>query len=185
VRLGGGARLGGAVILIRLSSDGDVEALHAVYAHNVLTGTATFELEPPDVGEMARRRAAVLEHGLPYLVAELDGRIVGYAYASPFRPRPGYRFTVEDSVYVAPGTQGRGIGKALLADLIGRCEALGLRRMLAVIGDSANAASIGMHRSCGFEPAGVLPATGWKFGRWLDVVLMQRPLGDGAETAPE
>lgn len=185
MRLGGGEGLGGRAILIRPSSDGDVEALHAIYAHNVLTGTATFELEPPDVAEMARRRAAVLADGLPYLVAEIDGAVVGYAYASPFRPRPGYRFTVEDSVYVAPGQQGRGLGRALLGALVEACERLGKRRMLAVIGDSNNAASIGMHRACGFEHAGVLPGTGRKFGRWLDVVLMQRTLGDGAETAPE
>lgn len=185
MRLDGAAGLGGRTILIRPSSEDDVGALHAIYAHNVLTGTATFELEPPDVDEMGRRRAAVLAQGLPYLVAEIGGEVVGYAYASPFRPRPGYRFTVEDSVYVAPGQQGRGVGKTLLGALIVECERLGKRRMLAVIGDSANAASIGMHRACGFEDAGLLPGTGWKFGRWLDVVLMQRVLGDGTETAPE
>jgi phosphinothricin acetyltransferase len=133
---------------------------------------------------MARRREDVLGKGLPWLVAERDGRVLGYAYANQFRPRPAYRFCLEDSIYLAPQAQGQGVGKLLLAELIARCEARGARQMLAVIGDSANAGSIGVHRACGFEPAGVLKSAGWKFGRWLDVVLMQRTLGQGDSVAP-
>ena len=169
---------------IRPSTDDDLPAIAAIYAWNVAHGTGTFELEAPDAAETARRRADVLAKGLPWLVAERDGRVLGYAYANHFRPRPAYRFCVEDSVYLDPAAQGRGIGRLLLAELIARCQARGARQMLAVIGDSANAASIGLHRALGFAPVGLLRDSGWKFERWLDVVLLQRALGHGAATAP-
>jgi L-amino acid N-acyltransferase YncA len=171
-------------LLIRPSTADDVPAIAAAYAWNVRHGTGTFELEAPSEAEMARRREDVLGKGLPWLVAERDGRVLGYAYANQFRPRPAYRFCLEDSIYLAPQAHGQGVGKLLLAELIARCEAHGARQMLAVIGDSANAGSIGVHRACGFEPAGVLKSAGWKFGRWLDVVLMQRTLGQGDSVAP-
>lgn len=166
-------------LLIRPSTDADVPAIAAVYAHHVLHGGGTFEIEPPDEAEMHRRRADVLGKPLPWLVAERDGVLLGYAYANHFRPRRAYRFCLEDSVYVAPEAQGRGVGRLLLAELLARCAALGARQMLAVIGDADNAGSIGLHRALGFRHAGVLEASGWKFGRWLDVVLMQRALGEG------
>jgi len=167
-------------LLIRPSTDADLAAITDTYAQAVLHGTGTFELEPPDAAEMARRRADVLGKGLPWLVAEgAGGRLLGYAYANHFRPRLAYRFCLEDSIYLQPAAQGRGVGTALLAELIAQCEARGARQMLAVIGDSANAGSIGVHRRLGFEHTGVLKASGWKFGRWLDVVLMQRALGVG------
>lgn len=165
--------------IIRDSLDTDLPAIHAVYAHHVRHGAGSFELDPPTPEEMARRRADVLGNGFPYLVAERDGRVLGYAYANHFRLRPAYRFTVENSIYVAADGVGRGVGRRLLTVLIERCEALGLRQMVAVIGDSANTASIGLHAACGFRFAGVLRATGWKFDRWLDTVLMQRDLGEG------
>lgn len=172
--------------LIRDSRDADLPALHAIYAEAVRTGTASFELEPPDLAEMTRRRAALLAAGLPYLVAEATGGVVaGYAYAGPFRPRPAYRFTVEDSIYVDPAHHGGGMGRALLTALIERCTAAGLRQMIAVIGDSANAGSIALHAACGFQASGTLGATGWKHGRWIDTVLMQRALGPGGTRAPE
>jgi L-amino acid N-acyltransferase YncA len=169
--------------VIRPSTAADVEAIARIYAWHVLNGTGTFEIEPPDRLEIERRRADVLAKGLPWLVLESAGQVAGYAYAGPFRPRPAYRFCLEDSVYLAPDSAGRGFGRLLLAELLARCEALGARQMLAVIGDSANAASIGVHRALGFAPAGTLRAAGWKFDRWLDVVLMQRPLGRG-DAAP-
>ena len=173
-------------LLVRPSADADVPALAAIYGWNVGHGTGTFEIEAPDAAEMARRRAAVLDQGLPWLVAERDGCVLGYAYASQFRPRPAYRYCLEDSVYLAGDAVGQGLGRVLLAELLARCEVAGARQMLAVIGDSANAASIGVHRALGFEPAGVLRAAGWKFGRWLDVVLMQKRLGFGDTTpAPD
>ena len=171
-------------LLVRPSTDADVPALAAIYGWNVEHGTGTFEIEPPGATEMAQRRAAVLDQRLPWLVAEREGRVLGYAYASQFRPRPAYRYCLEDSVYLAHDAVGRGLGRVLLAELLARCEAAGARQMLAVIGDSANAASIGVHRALGFEPAGVLRAAGWKFGRWLDVVLMQKRLGFGAAVPP-
>ncbi len=171
-------------IIIRPGNDADVPAFAAVYRWHVEHGTGTFELEAPDDAEVARRRADVVGKGLPWLAAELDGRVVGYAYANHFRPRRAYRFCLEDSIYLAPDAQGRGIGRLLLAELIAQCEALGARQMLAVIGDSQNLGSIGVHRACGFEHTGVLTSAGWKFGRWLDVVLMQRALGAGAATPP-
>lgn len=169
---------------VRPSSEADLSAIQAIYARQVLIGTGTFELEPPDLGEMARRRAGVLALGLPYLVAAQEGEVLGFAYAGPFRPRPAYRFTVEDSVYVDPPAQGRGVGKALLEGVIAHCQAMGLRRMVAAIGDGGNQGSIALHRACGFAEGAVLPAMGWKFGRWLDVVMMHRPLGEGGAAAP-
>ena len=170
--------------LIRDSRDDDVPAITAIYAHAVRHGDASFELEPPGAHDMMHRRQAVRSAGYPYIVAEYDGAVVGYAYASAYRPRPAYRFTVENSVYVAPEQQRRRVGHALLQALIARCEAAGFRLMVAVIGDSANHASIGLHAAHGFTHAGLLPAIGWKHGRWIDSVLMCRPLGDGADTPP-
>ena len=162
--------------MIRPALDADIPQIAAIYAHHVLTGLATFEVEPPDAAELARRRAAILERRLPYLVAEIDGTIAGYAYAGPYRPRPAYRFTVEDSVYIRPEQQRKGLGRLLLTELIAQCEAAGCRQMIAVIGDSGNTASIKLHESLGFEHTGILKGVGFKFGRWVDTVLMQRPL---------
>lgn len=171
-------------LLIRPSAEADLPAITRIYGHAVQHGTGTFELDVPDEAEMARRRADVLGKGLPWLVAERDGAVLGYAYANHFRPRRAYRFCLEDSIYLDEGARGQGIGRLLLAELLAQCEARGARQMLAVIGDSANAGSVGVHRACGFEDAGVLKAAGWKFGRWLDVVLMQRGLGEGDATEP-
>ena len=170
---------------LRPATPEDVPQVQAIYAHHVLTGLGTFEEVPPGAAEMAGRCAAVLDRGLPWLVAEADGEVLGYAYAGPFRTRAAYRFTVEDSVYVAEAARGRGIGKALLAAVIAECEAMGLRQMVGVIGDSGNAASIALHKACGFELTAIVPAVGWKFGRWVDVVWMQRALGPGASTPPD
>jgi phosphinothricin acetyltransferase len=170
--------------VVRDATDADMPAIQAIYAHHVLHGVASFEEVPPTLDEMARRRTAVLEAGLPYLAAEVDGAVVGYAYATLYRPRPAYRHTIEDSVYVAPGLGGRGIGRALLRALIERCERGAWRQMLAVIGNSGNAGSIGVHRSCGFELVGTLRSVGFKHGRWVDTVLMQRALGDGDSSTP-
>jgi L-amino acid N-acyltransferase YncA len=173
-------------MLIRDSRDADVPALAAIYGHWVLHGLASFELDPPGAAEMGRRRAAILAGGYPFLVAEdaPTGRVLGYAYANAYRTRPAYRFAAEDSVYVAPDAGRGGIGRALLDELLCRCEVRGLRQMVAVIGDSGNAPSIGLHRACGFRHAGVLAAVGWKHGRWVDSVLMTRPLGAGSATPP-
>jgi L-amino acid N-acyltransferase YncA len=174
-------------LLIRPSIAADLGAIREIYAHAVAHGTSTFELDAPDApdaAEMARRRDEVLAKELPWLVAESGVQVLGYAYASHFRPRPAYRFCVEDSIYLRPEAQGRGVGRVLLAELMARCEAAGARQMLAVIGDSANHGSIGVHRVLGFERCGLLESVGWKFDRWLDVVLMQRPLGRGAHSAP-
>ena len=172
-------------LLIRPSTDADLPAITAIYGWNVLNGLGTFEEIPPDSAEMGRRRAVFLDKGLPYLVAEQDGVVLGYAYAGPFRLRAAYRYTVEDSVYVGPDAVGKGVGKALLAALISACEALGLRQICAVIGDSGNAASIGLHASLGFEQKGVFPDMGYKFGRWVDLVWMQRPLNGGGDREPD
>ncbi len=174
-----------APVLIRPSTTADLPAITAVYAWNVDHGTGTFELEAPDQAEMARRRADVLGKGLPWLVAERAGQVLGYAYANHFRPRRAYRFCLEDSIYLAAEAKGQGVGRLLLAELLARCEAAGARQMLAVIGDSANAASIGVHRALGFEQVGLMAAAGWKFERWLDVVVMQKSLGLGQSTAPQ
>ena len=171
-------------MILRLANAADAGAVAGIYGHHVLHGLGTFEEQPPSAEDIAGRMAPVLAHGLPYLVAEVDDRIAGFAYAAPFRPRAAYRYTVEDSVYVAPDAVGRGVGKALVSRLIADCEALGLRQMIAVIGDSANAGSIGLHRALGFEPLGVAHGVGFKHGRWVDTVWMQRPLNGGEATAP-
>ena len=160
-------------------------AVAAIYAHHVRHGTGTFELDPPSLTDMLARRAEVLSRGLPWLVAETGGQVSGYAYCNWFRPRPAYRFAAEDSIYIAPDAAGRGLGRALLAELLAGAERAGMRKMVAVIGDSANAGSIGLHRACGFAHAGTLAATGWKFNRWLDTVLMEKTLGAGDTTSPE
>ena len=169
-------------LVIRPSTDADTPALRDIYAWNVLNGTGTFELEAPDLSEMERRREDVLAKGLPWLVAQRGDTLLGFAYANHFRPRPAYRFCVEDSIYLAPDAQRQGIGRPLLAELLARCEAAGARQVLAVIGDAENRGSVGVHRALGFEPAGVIRSAGWKFGRWLDVVLMQKALGPGDRT---
>jgi L-amino acid N-acyltransferase YncA len=170
---------------IRPSHDDDVEAIAAIYAHHVLHGTGTFETEPPSVADMAARRADVLARGLPYLVAEADGRVIGFAYCNWFKPRPAYRFSAEDSIYIDDTRRGQGLGVALLTALEQAAEAAGVRKLFAVIGDSANAGSIGLHRKRGFSDAGTIRDCGWKFGRWLDIVLMDKALGAGSTTAPE
>jgi len=172
-------------LLIRPSQDADLPAIQAIYAHAVEHGTGTFETEIPGLDEMARRRADVLAKGWPWLVATQGGEVLGYAYASPFRPRLAYRFCLEDSIYLAPDHKGQGVGRLLLAELMARCEAGGARQMVAVIGDANNLGSVGVHRSLGFEHTGVLKSAGWKFGRWLDVIFMQRALGTGDSHAPE
>ena len=169
---------------IRAAVEADLAAIARIYDHAVRFGTATFELIPPDLAEMTRRHASLASSDFPYLAAALEGQVVGYAYAGPYRPRPGYRFTVENSVYLAPAVQQRGIGYSLLRRLIAESEARGYRQMIAVIGDSANAASISLHIKAGFQTVGTHPNVGFKFGRWLDTVMMQRPLGDGGATLP-
>jgi L-amino acid N-acyltransferase YncA len=169
---------------IRPTAAADLPAITEIYEHAVLHGTATFELTPPDLAEMTRRFDALIAGNFPYFVAVLDGRVVGYAYAGPYRPRPAYRFTVENSVYLAPAIHRRGIGLQLMQRLIAECTTRGFRQMIAVIGDSANVGSIGVHRRCGFQMIGTHPHVGLKFGRWLDTVMMQLPLGDGASTVP-
>lgn len=175
-----------APFVIRDSQPGDISAIATIYAHYVATSLATFDEIPPSCEEMTQRRAEVLDAGLPFIVAvEDDGRVLGYAYAGAFRRRTGYRYTLEDSIYVERSATHRGIGTALLSALIERCAAAGYRQMVAVIGDRAHAASIGLHQKLGFAQIGVLPAIGFKFGRWVDVVLMQRTLGPGDATAPQ
>ena len=169
---------------VRASRERDLAAITAIYSHHVLHGLASFEVEPPDAAEMARRRADVLARGLPYLVAEQDGRVAGYAYAAPYRMRPAYRYTLENSVYIDPGILGRGAGRVLLEALVEACARAGYRQLLAVIGASANSASIGLHAACGFKQVGLLPGVGFKFGRWVDSVLMQKELGEGERSAP-
>jgi L-amino acid N-acyltransferase YncA len=171
-------------IPIRPAMPGDVAAITRIYAHAVCHGTASFEIAPPDESEMARRYERLRAGAYPYLVAEHDREIVGYAYAGPYRDRPAYRWSVENSIYVAPQALRRGIGRALLDALIQDAESAGFRQMIAVIGDSANAASIELHRAAGFRLVGTFDNVGFKFGRWLDSVLMQRPLGEGAATLP-
>ncbi len=178
------APLAAADIVIRDVADADMPAVQAIYAHHVLHGLASFEVKPPDLDEMIRRRDAIGAAGYPYRVAVVDGVVQGYAYASQFRPRPAYAHTVEDSVYVAEGAHRRGIGRRLLADLIEKCTALGYRQMIAVIGDSGNAPSIGVHAALGFRRTGLMQSCGFKFGRWVDTVMMQLPLGDGDDTLP-
>jgi phosphinothricin acetyltransferase len=170
---------------IRPATPADIPAITRIYAPAVEHGTASFELSPPDENEMARRMGDLTGKGYPYLVCEEGGAIVGYAYAGPYRTRPAYRTTVEDSVYVAPDRQSHGVGRRLLMALIEECERLGFRQMVAVIGDSTKqAASVGLHKAAGFQHIGILPDVGFKHGRWVDSVLMQRALGRGAETPP-
>jgi len=169
---------------IRSATEADLPAITEIYAQAVLHGTATFELIPPDLPEMTRRYRALMEGGFPYFVADLDGDVAGYAYAGPYRPRPAYRFTVENSIYLKPAIHRRGIGLKLMQRLLSECEARGYRQMIAVIGDSANAGSIGVHAKCGFQMIGTHPNVGLKFGRWLDTVMMQLALGEGATTLP-
>jgi L-amino acid N-acyltransferase YncA len=171
-------------ILIRPAEPRDIAAITGIYGYAVGHGTASFELEPPDEKEMTRRYDGLLAGGYPYLVAELGGDVGGYAYAGPYRARPAYHWTVEDSIYVAPRSHRRGIGRALLDRLIVESEAGGFRQMIAVIGDSANTGSIELHRAAGFRMVGAFDNVGFKFGRWLDSVLMQLPLGEGAATSP-
>jgi phosphinothricin acetyltransferase len=171
--------------LIRPSRNEDLVAITAIYRHHVLTGTGTFEIAPPTETDMANRRADVLSKGLPYLVVEAKGHVVGFAYCNWFKPRPAYRFSAEDSIYMAPDAHHKGMGRALLAELCTQAERVGVRKLLAVIGDSANAGSIGVHTALGFNHVGVLKSCGWKFERWLDVVMMEKPLGAGDSTAPQ
>ncbi len=169
---------------IRPSRDADLPAITAIYAHHVQHGTGTFELEPPSPADMATRRAEVLARGLPWLVLEEQGEVRGYAYCNWFKPRPAYRFSAENSIYLAESARGRGLGQRLLAALADQAEQAGVRKLIAVIGDSGNAGSIGVHRRTGFEHVGIIRSCGWKFGRWLDIVLMEKALGDGDRSAP-
>jgi L-amino acid N-acyltransferase YncA len=171
--------------VVRPAEPRDIAAITRIYEHAVRHGTASFEIEPPNETEMARRYQTLRAAGYPYLAAEIDGVVAGYGYAGPYRARPAYHWSVEDSIYIAPQLQRRGIGRALLGRLIDEAQAGGFRQMIAVIGDSANAASIELHRIEGFRMVGTFDNVGFKFGRWLDSVLMQRPLGKGATTDPE
>jgi len=171
-------------VVLRPAEAGDFERIHEIYAHHVRHGLASFEEEPPTRAELVERHAAIVGRGLPYLVALKDGRLVGYSYAAPYRTRSAYRFTVEDSVYLAPEAAGQGIGRQLLSAVLARCTELGYRQMVAVIGDSGNAASIGLHHSLGFRMIGSIEGAGFKLGRWVDSVLIQRALGAGTTAPP-
>jgi phosphinothricin acetyltransferase len=171
-------------VQVRPALPDDLPAIQAIYSHHVLTGLASFEEAPPPAVELGRRYDEVIAKKLPYLVADFGGTVAGFGYCAPYRARSAYRYALEDSVYVRPDAQGRGVGSALLAELIRRCEALGYRQLIAVIGDSGHAASIGLHVSQGFLRVGTLRSVGFKFGRWVDSVLMQRPLGSGDATKP-
>lgn len=172
-------------MIVRTATQADSEALAAIYGHAVLHGLGTFEAEPPSAADMNARRLAIAERGLPYLVAEDEGRVLGFAYAAPFRARAAYRYTLEDSVYVAPDASGKGVGRTVLSAVIAACEALGIRQLVAVIGDSGNAGSIGLHQSLGFEQTGVGRSVGFKHGRWVDIVHMQKALNGGDTLAPD
>lgn len=172
------------MIRLRAAAASDIPSIRAIYDHHARNGVGTFDVEAPPAETMAARLHEIASTGLPYLVAEDENGIAGYAYAAPFRPRPAYRHTVEDSVYIRPGNEGQGIGFLLIDELIERTEAWGARQMIAVIGGSENAGSISLHTKCGFARTGIYTAAGWKFGRWLDVVLMQRALGSGATSPP-
>lgn len=169
---------------IRPSTDADIPAITAIYGHHVLHGTGTFETTPPAAEDMAARRADVLSKELPYLVMEDASGVLGFAYCNWFKPRPAYRFSAEDSIYLAPTAHGRGLGRLLLEELMAQAERAGVRKLIAVIGDSANHGSVGVHKACGFSHVGVLTNCGWKFERWLDVVLMDRVIGAGSNNAP-
>lgn len=172
-------------MIVRDAAEDDIAAVQAIYGHAVLTGSGTFEYEAPPLDEMKTRWRSVVGYGLPYIVAEIEGAVAGYGACTPFRPRTGYRYTVEDSVYVDPRFQRRGVARALLAELIARAEAAGFRQMVAVIGDSANAGSVALHRAAGFTDAGVFRSVGFKHDKWTDIVFMQRALGQGDATPPD
>jgi phosphinothricin acetyltransferase len=172
-------------MIIRDATQADLPAITAIYAHHVLHGTGTFEENPPTEAEMRGRMAKVQQGGHAWLVAEQDGRVAGYGYYAPFRERSAYRFTAEDSIYVRDDVRGMGVGKALVQALLQRAESAGIRQMIAVIGDSENVGSIGLHAALGFRQVGVMKAVGLKFGQWVDVVTMQRPLGEGEHTLPK
>lgn len=171
-------------LILRPSHENDLPAITEIYAHHVLHGTGTFEIDPPSLEEMRQRRADVLAKGLPYWVAQGPGQILGFAYCNWFKPRPAYRYSAEDSIYVAPNAQRQGVGRALLDELVKQAQAVGVRKLIAVIGDSSNTGSVGVHRAAGFTEVGVLRSCGWKFERWLDVVLMERTLGMGDKCPP-
>jgi phosphinothricin acetyltransferase len=171
-------------LVIRGCEARDMEAVTAIYGHHVLHSPATFELDPPSLDEMLQRRRAIVDNDYPYLLAERAGHILGYTYAGPYRPRPAYRATIENSIYIRPGFERQGIGRALMRMLLAECERRNFRQVIAVIGDSANLASIKLHEEAGFRLAGTLQSVGFKFGRWLDSVLMQRDLGAGDRDAP-
>lgn len=170
--------------LIRPSTEQDIPAITTIYGHHVLHGTGTFEIDPPSQQEMTARRADVLAKGLPYLVVEEAGQVLGFAYCNWFKPRPAFRFSAEDSIYMVPIAHRQGLGRALLAELCARAERAGVRKLIAVIGDSANTASVGLHQTLGFTSVGTIAACGWKFERWLDIVLMEKPLGLAHSQAP-
>ena len=170
--------------LIRSSRDEDLPAITAIYAHHVLHGTGTFETEPPNEASMMARRADVLSKGLPYLVVEHDRKVAGFAYGNWFKPRPAYRYSVEDSIYLAPDLQRKGLGRALMAELLAQFEAVGIRKVMAIIGDSANAGSVGIHQAFGFTQVGIVESCGWKLGAWRDIVIMQKTLGVGDTQPP-
>jgi phosphinothricin acetyltransferase len=171
--------------IIRPSQPEDLSAITAIYQHHVLHGTGTFEIEPPSLQDMTARREDVLSKGLPYLVIEDQGQVQGFAYCNWFKPRPAYRFSAEDSIYLATNASGMGWGRLLLTELCRKAEAAGIRKLIAIIGDSANAGSIGVHSSVGFHSVGVVKACGWKFNRWLDIVMMEKALGHGDTRSPE
>lgn len=171
--------------IIRPSLPQDLPAITAIYAHHVLHGTGTFEIDPPSQSDMSNRRDDVLSKGLPYLVAVDGDTVLGFAYCNWFKPRPAYRFSAEDSIYLAPEAQGKGLGRALLTELMAQAEKAGVRKLIAVIGDSANTGSIGVHEAVGFTLVGVLKSCGWKFDQWRDVVMMDKALGLGDTTAPQ
>lgn len=171
-------------MIIRPVQPQDTVTIAAIYAHHVRSGTGTFEIDPPSLTEMQARVDDVLAKGLPYLVLENQGQVLGFAYCNWFKPRPAYRFSAEDSIYLSAECAGKGWGKMLLAELIAQAERVGVRKLIAVIGDSANLGSVGVHRSAGFTHVGTIANCGWKFDRWLDIVLMERTLGPGARSAP-
>jgi L-amino acid N-acyltransferase YncA len=173
------------MLSLRPSTDADLPAITAIYGHHVTHGTGTFETTAPTEAEMMARRADVLAKGLPYLVAENGGQVLGFAYCQWFKPRPAYRFSAEDSIYLHPDAAGQRIGNKLLSELAKQAEAAGIRKLIAVIGDSGNVRSIGVHRAVGFRHVGTIASCGWKFGRWLDIVLMEKSLGEGSRSAPE